>query len=315
MDIGRTKSKPKQDDVRSVQHCLRSLAATLLSRIHEQGEFATRIPNLSLYRFDAPTAPTGYLLEPSVCLIFQGSKRVLLGEDAHHFDRGLFFVTSIDLPVIAEILDASAKKPYLGMVLKLDRMEIAQLIVEGALPSIKTSVAGQAMQIGKVSKTLLMAISRMVDLLDEPEFIPLLSPLIYREILLRLLMSECGPKIRQIAVGGSPTHQISRAIGWIKNNLREKLRIEDLANLAGMSVSTLHHHFRALTTISPLQFQKRLRLNTARWLMLENHLDAASAAFEVGYESPSQFSREYSRMFGAPPLRDIKGLSESAQAR
>lgn len=293
-----------------VQARMKSLANNLLGRIREQGEFTTPIPHLSFYRFDAPTAPTGYLLEPSVCLIFQGSKRVLLGENEQTHDGSCFFITSIDLPVISQILQASVERPYLGMVFKLDRMEIARLVVEGRLPPMKASATGQVFETGKVSKSLLGAISRMIDLLDEPEFIPLLSPLIHREILLRLLMSECGSKIRQLAVGGSPTHQISRAIAWIKSNLSAKLKVEELAGLAGMSVSTLHHHFRALTSLSPLQFQKRLRLNTARLLMLENHLDASTAAFEVGYESPSQFSREYSRMFGAPPLRDIKGLAE-----
>lgn len=289
---------------------MKSLVENLLGRMREQGEFAPQIPNLSFYRFDAPTAPTGYLLEPSVCMIFQGSKRVLLGKNEQTYDESCFFITSIDLPVIAQILNASVKRPYLGMVLKLDRMEVARLVVEAPLPHIKAGAAGRIIETGEVSKSLLGAISRMVDLLDEPELIPLLSPLIHREILLRLLMSGCGPKIRQLAVGGSPTHQISRVIGWIKGNLSVKLKVEELADLAGMSVSTLHHHFRALTSLSPLQFQKRLRLHTARLLMIGNHLDASNASFEVGYESPSQFSREYSRMFGAPPLRDIKCLSE-----
>lgn len=291
---------------------MESLVEGLLGRVREPGEFATQIPNLSIYRFDAPTGPTGYLLEPSVCLIFQGSKRVLLGENELTYDQSRFFVTSIDLPVIAQILDASPKRPYLGMVLRLDRMEVARLVVESSLPHSKASMTGQVIETGEVSKSLLGAISRLLDLMGEPEFIPLLSPLIYREILLRLLMSECGPKIRQLAVGGSPTHQISRVIDWIKGNLSSKFKVEELAGLAGMSVSTLHHHFHALTSFSPLQFQKRMRLHTARLLMLEKHIDAATAAFEVGYESPSQFSREYSRMFGAPPLRDIRSLSDSS---
>jgi len=183
--------------------------------------------------------------------------------------------------------------------------------MESPLPPMKTAPAGQVIEISEVPRSLLEAIARLLDLLDEPEVIPVLSPLIQREILCRLLLTPCGPKIRQIAVGGSPTHQISQVIDGIKRNLREKLRVEDLAARAGMSVSTLHHHFRALTSLSPLQFQKRLRLNEARWLMLEKRMDAASAAFEVGYESPSQFSREYSRLFGAPPLRDIRNLAET----
>jgi AraC-like DNA-binding protein len=291
------------------------LADRLLGRILWQGEFLTGIPNLSFYRFDAPTEPAGYLLEPSICLIFQGSKRVILGEHEHTYDASRFLVTSIDLPVIARILEASTEAPYIGMVLKLDRMEIARLVMESSMPLVKTGATDEAMEIAEVSEPLLKAISRLIDLLDEPELVPLLSPLVQREILIRLLLTNCGPKLRQIGVGGSPTHQISRIIDWIKNHLSEKLKVEDLAKIAGMSISTLHHHFRALTSLSPLQFQKRLRLSEARWLMLEKHLDAAAAAFAVGYESPSQFSREYSRMFGAPPLRDIKNLTESSSKR
>ncbi len=293
-----------------ISESMKDLAKRLIDRISDEGEFASGIPNLTFYRFDAPTDPTGYLLEPSVCLILQGVKRVILGDSEHVYDANRFFVTSIDLPVIAQILEASASEPYVGMVLKLDRMQIAQLVMDSSLPPVKTGTAGRAIEFGTLSRPLLGAIGRWIDLLAEPEFIPALSPLIQKEILFRLLMTECGPKIRQIATGGSPTHQLSRAIEWIKANLSEKLRVEDLASRTGMSVSTLHHHFRSLTALSPLQFQKRLRLNEARRLMLAEHLDAATAAFEVGYESPSQFSREYSRLFGAPPLRDIRSLSD-----
>ncbi|RBP43815.1 AraC-like DNA-binding protein [Roseimicrobium gellanilyticum] len=308
--------KPKAPDTTSHAPARRtsetSLVDRLLDRIRGQGRFDTGIPHLTFYRFDGPTSPSGYLLEPSICMIFQGSKKVLLGEQSHTFDGSRFFVTSVDLPVIAEVLEASPKQPYLGMVLTLDRMEIARLVMESSLPHAKNSMAGEVIELGEVSRQLLSAVMRMLELLEEPEFIPLLSPLIQREIYLRLLMSECGPKIRQIAVGGSPTHQISRAIGWIKSNLNKRLRVEDLASLAGMSVSTLHHHFRSLTSLSPLQFQKQLRLSRARLLMVDEHLDASTAAFEVGYESPSQFSREYGRMFGAPPLRDIKELARQS---
>lgn len=289
---------------------MKSLVERLVARLRQDGEIVSAIPNLTFYRFNAPTQPTSYLLEPSICLIMQGSKRVVLGEKELRYDECSFFVTSIELPLIAQIVNASAEKPYLGMVLRLDRMEIVRLVMESSLPHSKSNSTAQAIELGFITKHLLNAISRMVDLLEEPELIPLLFPLIQREILLRLLLSGTGPKIRQIAVGGSPTHQISKAIGWIKNNLRERLQVENLAAMSSMSVSTLHHHFRALTSFSPLQFQKRLRLNEARWLMVENHLDASSAAFEVGYESPSQFSREYSRMFGSPPLRDVKKLAE-----
>lgn len=285
-----------------------ALAERLIPRIGGEGPLVSGIPNLTFYRFDSPTAPTGYLLEPSLCLILQGSKRVILGDNDHTYDATGFLITSVDLPVIAQILEASPSKPYVGLVLQLDRVQINRLVMEGPLPRMKNTKTGKALQIGALSRRLLGTVERLVDLIDEPELIPSLSPLIQQEILLRLMMTDCGAKIRQIATGGSPTHQISRAIDWIKDNLGERLRIEDLASRAGMSVSTLHHHFRALTSLSPVQFQKRLRLNEARRLMLNERMDVAGAAFEVGYESPSQFSREYSRLFGAPPVRDIKSL-------
>lgn len=308
--MARSKETAKQnssEDNSGIQDASRLLAQRLLARF-AQGE-ETAIPNLTFYRFDAPTVPTGYLLEPSVCWIFQGAKRVILGDEEHNYEAGSFFVTSVDLPIIAQILKANTSAPYVGLVLKLDRMEIVQLVMANSLPPKKTG-STDAIATGKVSQPLLATVSRLVDLLEEPAFISTLSPLIQKELLFRLLMSACGAKIRQIAIGDSPTHQISRAIDWIKGNLAEPLRVENLAACAGMSVSTLHHHFRSLTALSPLQYQKRLRLNEARRLMLSQHLDASTAAFEVGYESPSQFSREYSRMFGAPPLRDIKNLCE-----
>lgn len=299
----------KMPEDRWISDSMAELAQGLLSRMKNPGTFDPGIPNLTIYRFDKPTVPTGYLLEPSLCLILQGQKRVILGQDDFTYGPTGFFITSVDLPVIAQILDATPSKPYVGLVLKLDRMQINRLVLEAPLPPMKAPRTGKAIEIGSLSPRLFEAVARLVGLLDEPELIPVLSPLIQQELMLRMMLLDCGAKIRQIATGGSPTHQISRAIDWMKTNLEEKLRIEDLAKRAGMSVSTLHHHFRALTSLSPLQFQKNLRLNEARRLMLNHRMDAASAALEVGYESPSQFSREYSRLFGEPPLRDIKKLA------
>lgn len=294
----------------SCEKPLQVLVQRLFGLIDREGEWPSVIPNLTFHRFDHPTKPTGYLLEPSICLILQGSKHVVLGERQYTYGPGHFFVTSIDLPVIARILEASPSIPFLGMVLRLDRMEVARLVMESPLPPMKEVSDDEVIEFGEIARSLLEAIVRLVDLLAEPELIPVLSPLMQREILCRFLLTPCGPKIRQIAVGGNPTHQISKVIDWIKRHLTEKLRVEDLAIRSGMSVSTLHHHFRSLTSLSPLQFQKRLRLNEARYLMLEHRMDVASAAFKVGYESPSQFSREYSRLFGAPPLRDIRNLAD-----
>jgi len=267
----------------------------------------TPIPELSLYRREAPSEPTSYLHGPSICLIAQGSKRVILGEESYTYDAQNFLLTSVGLPVVAQVIEASTDRPYLGLSLKLDPGKIAQLIMDADLPSPPIRKAGSGLTV-----PLLDAFHRLLDLLDEPEDIPILAPLIRREIYYRLLVGDQGARLRQIVEMGSQSHQIARAIEWLKDNYSRPLRVDDLAAFAGMSTSSLHHHFRAMTAMSPLQFQKRLRLQEARLLMLTQHLDAAIAALRVGYESPSQFSREYRRLFGAPPLRDLRNLHQGA---
>ncbi|MFP5212602.1 MAG: AraC family transcriptional regulator N-terminal domain-containing protein, partial [Acidobacteriota bacterium] len=206
--------------------------------------------------------------------------------------------------------EASSEKPYLGLTLELDQRAIAQLMVDSSQPLPRKPPTGRAMAVSEVPLPLLNAFQRLIDLLDEPEDIPILAPLVQREIFYRLLMGDQGPRLRQITTAGSHSHQIARAIDWLQENFNQPLRVDDLAAYSGMSTSNFHHHFRSLTAMSPLQFQKRLRLNEARQLMLTKRLDAATASFQVGYESPSQFSREYSRLFGAPPSRDIKNLQQ-----
>lgn len=185
-------------------------------------------------------------------------------------------------------------------------------MADSQLPPPRTQKTDRGMATGEVTLPLLSAIQRLIDLLDEEQDIPILSPVIQREIIYRLLVGEQGARLRKIAVAGHQSFQIAKAIEWLKNNFTQPLRVEDLAALANMSTSTFHHHFRAMTTLSPLQYQKQLRLQQARQLMLAEHLDATSASFTVGYESPSQFSREYSRLFGAPPLKDITKLRQTA---
>lgn len=270
----------------------------------------TGIPALTLRRFEAPTERASYLHEPSICVIAQGSKRVLLGDEAYEYDSHHFLLTSVDMPVIAQVLTASAEKPYLSLMLKLDQRTITQLMVDSNLPAPRSKEASRGMAIGEVTPLLVNSFIRLIDLLDEPTDIPILAPMVQREIIYRLLVGDQGRRLRQIASAGSHSQQIAKAINWLKVNFTEQLRIEDLAAKTGMSTSTFHQHFRALTALSPLQFQKRLRLTEARRLMLTDHLDATSAAFQVGYESSSQFNREYGRMFGAPPLRDIKSLRQ-----
>jgi transcriptional regulator GlxA family with amidase domain len=196
--------------------------------------------------------------------------------------------------------------------LKLDLREISQLMVDSHLPPPRAQQSSRGMATGKVTLPLITAFQRLLALLAEPKDIPILAPLIQREISYRLLVGDQGARLRQIASAGSQSRQIARAIDWLKGNFTMPLRIDDLATQVNMSTSTFHHHFRALTAMSPLQYQKWLRLNEARRLMLTERLDATNAAFQVGYESPSQFSREYSRLFGAPPLRDIASLRQFA---
>lgn len=302
----------KADSIKLIQ----PLLAERISQYAREENHITAIPNLFLFRIETPNEPVSYMLESSICLIAQGVKRVLLGEEVYVYDAHRFLITSVDLPVVAQVVEASMDKPYLGLRLELNQREIAQLMVDNNLPSPCAQQSNRGMAVSQVTFSLLDAFRRLIDLLDQPEDIPILAPLIQREILYRLLTGEQGPRLRQIGAMGSRSHQVAKAINWLKDNFTQHLRVDELAANTGMSTSTLHHHFRALTAMSPLQFQKKLRLNEARTLMLAEHLDASTAAFQVGYESPSQFSREYSRMFGSPPSRDIKELNQvSANVR
>jgi len=212
---------------------------------------------------------------------------------------------------VVQIISASQEKPYLGLRLTLDLREVSQMMVDSHLPPPHRLPSNRGMATGKVTLSLITAFHRLVDLLGEPRDIPILAPIIQKEIVYRLLIGDQGARLRQIASAGSQSRQIARAIDWLKGNYTEPLRIDDLARRVNMSTSTFHHHFRALTAMSPLQYQKRLRLNEARRLMLVQPLDATTAAFQVGYESTSQFNREYSRLYGAPPLRDIKNVQNA----
>jgi AraC-like DNA-binding protein len=252
------------------------------------------------------------MYEPSICLTAQGAKRVVLGDDVYVYDAHHFLITSLDLPAVWQVINASREKPYLGLVLKLDRREMSQLMADSNLPPPRAQQSSRGMATGEVTLPLLTAFQRLIDLLAEPKDIPMLAPIIQREILYRLLVSDQGARLRQVASAGSQSQQIARAIDWLKSHFTGTLRIEDLATQINMSPSSFHHHFRVLTAMSPLQYQKWLRLNEARRLMLTERSDAATAALQVGYESPSQFSREYRRLFGAPPLRDIERLRTAA---
>ena len=282
-----------------------------IARWTNNGELCpSAIPGLSLFREEAPTQPMSAVYEPSICMVVQGAKRVVVGNEPYVYDENHYLITSVDLPGFFQVLEASKDKPLLGLKLTFDVHEVAQLMVDSNFPHHRAQQAGHGMATSELTLPLLTAFQRLIDLLDEEDDIPMLAPIIQKEIIYRLLIGEQGARLRQIASAGSQSQQIARAIEWLKNNFRHQLRIEDLASQARMSASSFHNHFRAITALSPLQYQKHLRLHEARRLMLTESLDAATAAFQVGYESPSQFNREYSRLFSAPPLRDVSKLRQ-----
>ncbi|HHK8472167.1 TPA: AraC family transcriptional regulator N-terminal domain-containing protein [Vibrio parahaemolyticus] len=274
-------------------------------------QYDTPISGLRFSRWTTPTPPTSYTHNPSICLIAQGRKRVLLGEESFIYDANHFLISSVDLPIIANIIEASEEQPYLGLIMGLDLTEISQLIVDSELAFTQSKEAQKGIAVGGLSDSLLDAFVRLAELLDEGQNIKILAPIIKREIFYRLLMSEQGTRLHQIVTAGSHSHQIAKAIDWLKNNFVKPLSVGDLASYTGMSKSSFYTHFCSMTSMTPLQFQKKLRLSEARRLMLTENLDAMAATFKVGYESPSQFSREYSRLFGAPPSKDIKSLREN----
>jgi AraC-like DNA-binding protein len=282
-----------------------------IARLTEQGDLhTTAIAGLSLFRRTETTEPITGMYQPSICLVAQGAKRVKLGDETFVYDAQHYLITSVHLPTVVQVIEASPEKPYLGLRLTFNLAEVAQLMADSQLPPPRTQQSSRGMATGEVTSPLLTAFLRLIDLLDEQQDIPILAPIIQREIIYRLLVGDQGARLRQIASAGSQSHQIARAIDWLKTNFTQPLSIDALAAQASMSSSTFHHHFRSMTALSPLQYQKQLRLQEARRLMLAEHLDAATAGFQVGYESPSQFSREYSRLFGAPPLRDIASLRQ-----
>jgi len=284
----------------------RELAGKIADHAVAEGETQTEVAGLHLYRRSAPTACASAAYEPSLVVFLQGQKRINLGKTIYTCDGSNFLLTSIDLPVVSQVTAATKKEPLLGLVLKLDMALVREILSlqEFYLPEESGDARGMAVGISSVE--LLKACSRLLDLLDAPQDIPFLSGLIQREVIYRLLRSPQGKHLRGIATLGEQGHRTSKAVEWLRANYAKPVRIEELAAVARMGVSTLHHQFRSLTAMSPLQYQKQLRLHVARERMLSAGVDAATAAFEVGYESASQFNREYSRFFGQPPIRDIK---------
>lgn len=284
----------------------KELARKIADRAVAEGDTATAIPGLRLYRRSQPSACASAAYEPSLVVFVQGQKQINVGKTTYICDGRNFLLTSIDLPVVSQVIEATEKEPILGLILKLEMPAVREILSQQEFHLGEESADARGMAVGVSSSELLDACSRLVDLLDAPREIPFLGSLIQREIVFRLLCSPQGKHLRAIATLGEQSHRTAKAVEWLRMNYAKPLRVEELATMARMGVSTLHHQFRSLTAMSPLQYQKQLRLHVARERMLNEGLDAASAAFEVGYESASQFSREYSRFFGQPPMRDIK---------
>jgi AraC-like DNA-binding protein len=299
-------------EIRIAQARREELAERVGRVVHEEG--VIDLPGgLRLLCASSPTELGHGVSFPAFCLVAQGSKEVLLGDDLYRYDANNYLITAASLPIASRITEASERRPYLGVVLGLDPALVGSVMVEAGHPAHGEKAAVRAFDVSPLAASLLDAVLRLVRLLDAPAAeARFLRPLVTREIVFRLLEGEQGGRLRQIAVLGGHTHRIAGALERLREEFARPLRIEDVAREAGMSVSGFHHHFKAVTAMSPLQFQKRMRLQEARRLMLGEDLDAGSAGRRVGYGDASQFSREYKRLFGTPPARDAERLREAA---
>jgi len=285
-----------------------ALARKIASFVGKEENRITEIPGVSLHLRTAPTPPCRTTYHAGVIVVAQGRKQVNLGRTSFIYDPSHYLVTSVDLPIVSWVAEATEEVPCLVLSLKLDMSMVREVLGREEFHGAEATPESPAMSTSETTPEFLGACCRLVDLLDSPVDIPFLSGLIQREIIYRILRGAEGARLRAVATLGDQSHRTAKAVAWITANYAKPIRVEELAQIASMGVSTLHHHFRMLTAMSPLQYQKQLRLQEARSLMLNSGRDAASAAFEVGYESPTQFNREYSRFFGQPPMRDIRAL-------
>ncbi|HEY9683596.1 MAG TPA: AraC family transcriptional regulator [Drouetiella sp.] len=269
---------------------------------------------LQCYRWSAPTPPKHCLYSPSMCVIAQGAKEVTFGDERLRYDPNNYLLISLDVPVISNVVEATHEKPYLGFKLEFDPTTIASVIVEAGMSSGRNDVSVKSMAVSSLQDDLLDALVRLLKLADHKDDMRMVSPMVIREIIYRLLKSDQGARLRQMAVFGGHTHRITKAVQILRTKYNENINIEGLAQELGMSVSSFHQHFKTATSMSPLQFQKTLRLQEARRLLLTEDIDASSAAELVGYDDASQFSREYKRTFGEPPKRDVGRFKQLASA-
>ncbi|WP_311083589.1 AraC family transcriptional regulator [Paenibacillus polymyxa] len=283
--------------------------ARLIERFSNQdGVLTTAIPSLHFVRSSNTTVPIHQVHEPALCIVAQGRKVVMLAEESYHYGTFDYLVVSVDLPISGQVIQASAEAPYLCLRLNFDPHQVLDLIKESAFPTSPMPDSRRGLYVSQTNSLLLDAVVRLVHLLENPQDVPVLAPLVIREILYRILQGNQGESLKQLVMTGSHSNRIAEVIKRIKQDYDKPLRIEELSKLANMSPSSLHRHFKEVTAMSPMQYQKQLRLQESRRLLLSESADAADVGFQVGYESPSQFSREYARMFGLPPISDIKRM-------
>jgi len=291
---------------------LRQELAGLVVRHCPSGTVPSAIADLHLSRYEQSTRSMPTLAQPALCILAQGRKEICLGDETYVYDPLHYMVVSVAMPISGALLEASPQNPSLGIRLDIDPAEINSLIAEAGPMGVPSQPSSRGVFIERLDTQMLDALLRLIRLLDTPKDIAVLAPLIRREILYRLLRGQQGARLYEIAMANTQTHRVCQAIQWLNDHFQRPLRIDDLAREVNLSASTLHHRFKAVTSMSPLQYQKQLRLQEARRLMLNDGLEASVAGYRVGYESPSQFSREYSRLYGAPPIRDVALLRASA---
>jgi AraC-like DNA-binding protein len=292
----------------------RRLELAALTEKYSSGEgvHATAVSGLFCIRLTAPDMKLPAVYRPSICVILQGAKQVLLEEEIYRYEPPQFLAVSVDLPLLGQVMDASPDRPYLCLQIEIDPRQVGELIAQSGHADWSRGDTARGLFVGTLDGPTQEAVLRLARLLDTPRDIPVLAPMMLREFHYRLLSGDYGSLIARMAIAGSNTRKIGQVISQIKSHLASPIRIEELAAMANMSPSSFHQHFKAVTAMSPLQYQKRLRLMEARHILLSESADAASTAYRVGYQSLSQFSREYARMFGAPPIRDVEGIRSLA---
>ena len=303
--------KLQTEDLQAIAERQQDLTTRVARLAPVDGTHQSAFPALALNRGSKPTVCMPTVCQPCLGFVVQGRKRALLNDEVFHYDALNYLVVSVTLPMMGQVVEATTDRPFLSLRLELDLDEIARLLLELGDRGAAPVHADRALFVARMDEPLLDAVLRMVKLLDTPEDIAVLGPAVQREIYYRVLRGELGQRLVDLAERESGNHRIVRAVEWLKQRYAEPLRIEDLADAVHMSPSALHHRFKAVTAMSPLQYQKHLRLHEARRLMFADGIECATAGHRVGYESPSQFSREYRRLFGAPPRVEIARLRDT----